>query len=69
MVGGGGVGGGGEEIRIEEDRVYFISTDLGNDVVGAEEDGEEDHGDGEGDDSWNSKIGLSLKGGTIPGNY
>ena len=43
MAGGGGVGDGEEEKRIVEDRVYFISTNLGGDVVGAEEDGEEDH--------------------------
>jgi hypothetical protein len=53
MAGGGGVRDGEGEIRIAEDRVYFLSTDLGGDIVRAKE----DHGDGDG--GCISKTGLS----------
>jgi len=63
MAGGGESGDDGEEIREEEERIYFISTDL---VVG-DVGGEEDHDDGDND----GKIGFSLQGDTHPGtiNY
>ena len=53
MVSGGGSGGSGGEIRIAGERIYFIYTDHGGDVVDSEEDAEEgrssnDDGDGNG---------------------
>lgn len=54
MVGGGGSGEAGGEICEGEERIYFTSIDLIVDNI----DGEEDHGDGDGD----SKTELTHSG-------
>ena len=59
MAGGSGSGDVGEEIREEDERIYFISTDLVVDDVS----GEEDHSYGDDD----GKTGLSSEGDTHPG--
>ena len=60
MAGGSGSGDVGEEVREEDERIYFISTDLGSCTV----DDEEDLGDGSG----NNKAGLSPRRDTHPYN-
>jgi len=42
MIGGGGNKDGDEETCIAEDHIYFISIDLGSNIVGVEEDEEEE---------------------------
>jgi hypothetical protein len=59
MVGGCGSEDDGEEIREEEEHIYFITTNLGVDDIGSKEEAEEDHGDNYSD----GKTGL-----THPGN-
>lgn len=56
MAGGDGNRDGGEDIRIVEDHVYFISIDLGSDVGDGEEDAEEDYDSD--NDSGNINAGL-----------
>jgi hypothetical protein len=60
MAGGSGNGDVGEEIREEDEQIYFISTDLVVNDAG----GEEDHGYGNDD----GKTGLSPQGDTHLGS-
>jgi hypothetical protein len=53
---GGGSGDGGGAIHIEEERLYFITTDHGVDSIGDEEAGK-DRGDSSGDGESDWKAG------------
>jgi hypothetical protein len=54
--------GGGEEIRGEEERIYFINIDLEVDDIDGEEETGEDHGSYYDDDADNGKTGHSHQG-------
>jgi hypothetical protein len=62
MAGGCGSGDEGEEIH--EERIYFITTNLGVDDVGGEEEAVEDHSDSnnDGDGDGDCKTRLTHQG-------
>ena len=57
MTDGCGSEGGGEEIRGEEERIYFINTDLEVDDIDGEEENGKDYGSCYDDDADDGKIG------------
>ena len=57
MTDGCGSESGGEEIHREEERIYFINTDLEVDDIDGEEETRKDHGSCYDDDADDGKIG------------